>query len=133
MQTFSTNEICELCQVSRKQLRYYEEKGLLSQVPRHSGNNYRYYTHEHIYEIVAAKAMRDIDMPLGEMKDIIYGRNVASIQNSLQQQMDSAKEALEICLRHYEQSMAAYNRDLGEEKYKVMDSLSGDLEELVLE
>ena len=91
MQTFSTNEICELCQVSRKQLRYYEEKGLLSQVPRHSGNNYRYYTHEHIYEIVAAKAMRDIDMPLGEMKDIIYGRNVASIQNSLQQQMDSAK------------------------------------------
>ena len=47
--------------------------------------------------------------------------------------MDSAKEALEICLRHYEQSMAAYNRDLGEEKYKVMDSLSGDLEELVLE
>ena len=108
MQTFSTNEICELCQVSRKQLRYYEEKGLLSQVPRHSGNNYRYYTHEHIYEIVAAKAMRDIDMPLGEMKDIIYGRNVASIQNSLQQQMDSAKEALEISLRHYEQSMAAY-------------------------
>ena len=99
MQTFSTNEICELCQVSRKQLRYYEEKGLLSQVPRHSGNNYRYYTHEHIYEIVAAKAMRDIDMPLGEMKDIIYGRNVASIQNSLQQQMDSAKEALEISLR----------------------------------
>ena len=56
MQTFSTNEICELCQVSRKQLRYYEEKGLLSQVPRHSGNNYRYFTHEHIYEIVAAKA-----------------------------------------------------------------------------
>ena len=45
---------------------------------------------------------------LGEMKDIIYGRNVASIQHSLQQQMDSAKEALEICLRHYEQSMAAY-------------------------
>ena len=64
MQTFSTNEICALCQVSRKQLRYYEEKGLLSQVPRHSGNNYRYYTHEHIYEIVAAKAMRDIDMSL---------------------------------------------------------------------
>ena len=77
--------------------------------------------------------MRDIDMSLGEMKDIIYGRNVASIQHSLQQQMDSAKEALEISLRHYEQSMAAYNRDLGEEKYKVMDSLSGDLEELVLE
>ena len=29
--------------------------------------------------------------------------------------------------------MRFYNRDLDEEKYKVMDSLSGDLEDLVLE
>ena len=46
MQTFSTNEICELCQVSRKQLRYYEETSepspeeLIIQKERQSAVNY---------------------------------------------------------------------------------------------
>ena len=101
MRTYSTNEICKLCDVSRKQLRYYEERGLLSSVPRDEGNNYRYYTSEHIYEIVAAKALRRIDMPLSEMKDLIYGNNVGHIQLSLQRQIDSARDNLENSLRQY--------------------------------
>ncbi len=108
MRTYNTNEICQLCGVSRKQLRYYEERGILSQVPRQRGNNYRYYTHEHIYEIVAAKALRNIDMSLAEMKDVIYGKNVGSIQLSLQQQLNSARETLEVSLRQYEQSAIIY-------------------------
>lgn len=110
MRTYSTNEICKLCDVSRKQLRYYEERGLLSSVPRDEGNNYRYYTSEHIYEIVAAKALRRIDMPLSEMKDLIYGNNVGHIQLSLQRQIDSARDNLENSLRQYEQSVRVYTR-----------------------
>lgn len=106
--TYSTDQICQLCGVSRKQLRYYEERGILSTVPRHGGNNYRYYTQEHIYEIVAAKALKNIDMSLNEMKDVIYGKNVSSIQLSLQQQLSSARENLESCLRQYEQSSIVY-------------------------
>lgn len=108
MKTYSTNEICRLCDVSRKQLRYYEERGLLNEVPRQDGNNYRYYTHEHIYEIVAEKALKSIDMPLNEMKDIVYGNNIGNIQYSLQQQLDSAKEALHLSLHRYEQSAIVY-------------------------
>ena len=33
MGQYNTNEICQLCGVSRKQLRYYEERGILSAVP----------------------------------------------------------------------------------------------------
>lgn len=101
---YSTNRICQLCGVSRKQLRYYEERGILSPVPRHGGNNYRYYTQDHIYEIVAAKALKNIDMSLSEVKDVIYGKNVGSIQLSFQQQMNEARENMEVSLRRYEQS-----------------------------
>lgn len=110
MRTYSTNELCKLCDVSRKQLRYYEERGILSSVPRDEGNNYRYYTSEHIYELVAAKALRRIDMPLSEMKDLIYGNNVGHIQLSLQQQIDSARDNMENSLRQYEQSVRVYTR-----------------------
>lgn len=108
MKTFNTNEICNLCGVSRKQLRYYEERGMLSEVPRCDDNNYRYYTHEHICEIVAAKALKNIDMSLSEMKDIVYGRNVGSIQMSIEKKMTAARESLEDCLLKYEQSTIVY-------------------------
>lgn len=108
MGQYNTNEICQLCGVSRKQLRYYEERGILSAVPRQGGNNYRTYTPEHIYEIVAAKALRNIDMPLAEMKNVIYGRHLSSIQSSLQQQLNSARENLEASLQRYEQSAIVY-------------------------
>ena len=108
MRTYNTNEICQMCGVSRKQLRYYEERGILSTVPRQSSNNYRYYTHEHIYEIVAAKALKNIDMSLAKMKDVIYGKDIGSIQFSLQQQLNLARENLEASFRQYEQSTVVY-------------------------
>lgn len=110
MKTFNTNEICQLCGVSRKQLRYYEERGMLSAVPRCRDNNYRYYTHEHICEIVAAKALKNIDMSLNEMKDIIYGRNISSIQLSIEKKLKASKEGLEDAFLRYEQSMIVYTK-----------------------
>ena len=110
MKTYNTNEICQLCDVSRKQLRYYEERGMLSAVPRYKDNNYRYYTHQHICEIVAAKALKNIDMSLSEIKDIIYGRNIGSIQMSIEKKMVAARDNLQDSLLRYEQSMIVYTK-----------------------
>lgn len=107
---YTTNQICQLCGVSRKQLRYYEERGILSQVPRSDGNNYRYYTQEHIYEIVAARGLKNMDMSLAEMKDVIYGASVGSVQMSMLKQLNLARENLETSLRQYEQGAIAYAR-----------------------
>ncbi|MCD8077408.1 MAG: MerR family transcriptional regulator [Lachnospiraceae bacterium] len=110
MKFYSTNEICKLCGVSRKQLRYYEEQGILSTVPRQDENNYRYYTYEHIYEIVAAKGLKNIDMSLAKMKDVIYGKDIESIHQSLQEQLGAAQENLEISLDRYKQSVLVYSK-----------------------
>ncbi|WP_195201009.1 MerR family transcriptional regulator [Faecalispora jeddahensis] len=110
MKQYSTNEICRLCNVSRKQLRYYEECGMLSPVPRFDGNNYRYYTQQHICEIVAIKALKNIDMSLSEMKDIVYGRSIKSIQMPIQKQMEVARYRLEESLFRYEQSAVVYTK-----------------------
>lgn len=110
MKNYSPNEICKLCHVSRKQLRYYEGHGLLSPVPRNDANNYRYYTQQHLNAIVAAKALRDIDMPLAEMKDIIYGRSLEAIRHSIQKQMTTSRQALETSLNRYEQSIIEYTK-----------------------
>lgn len=110
IKSYSTNEVCQMCNVSRKQLRYYEEHGVLSPVPRNDANNYRYYTQQHLCAIVAAKALKNIDMSLAEMKDIIYGRNVEAIQRSIRKQMTASREALEESMIRYEQSTLEYTK-----------------------
>lgn len=107
---YSTSEICNLCNTSRKQLRYYEECGILGDVPRESRNNYRYYTAEHIYKIVAAKGLKSIEMPMSDMKGVIDGTDIDSISKTLQHQMVLSKEALEASLRKYEQSLLVYSK-----------------------
>ena len=110
MKTYTTSEFCKLCGVSRKQLRYYEERGILSNVGRDENNNYRVYSMEHIYEVVAAKALRNINMPVSDMQDIIFGKNVNSIRMSLEDHLDFARENLELSIQMYQQSVAAYAR-----------------------
>lgn len=83
---------------------------MLSAVPRYKDNNYRYYTHQHICEIVAAKALKNIDMSLSEIKDIIYGRNIGSIQMSIEKKMVAARDNLQDSLLRYEQSMIVYTK-----------------------
>ena len=106
---YSTNEICTLCNTSRKQLRYYEECGLLGDVPREDGNNYRYYTAEHIYKIVAAKGLKSIEMPISDVKDVMGG-DIGNIRKTLQHQTAQSKETLAASLRKYEQSLLVYSK-----------------------
>ena len=110
LRTYTTSEFCKLCGVSRKQLRYYEERGIISDVGRDENNNYRAYSMENIYEVVAAKALRNINMPVSDMRDIIFGKNVNSLRMSLEDHLDYARENLELSIQMYQQSVAAYAR-----------------------
>ena len=58
--TFSTSEICQICNLSRKKLRYYEEKGLLKDILRDDNNNYRRYTTKDINNISVSYTHLDV-------------------------------------------------------------------------
>jgi len=64
---YSTNEICKLCNVSRKQLCYYEEHGLLSSVLRRE-NNYRNYGENSVVEILTIKELRRLGFSIDEIR-----------------------------------------------------------------
>lgn len=105
---YSINEVCKLCGISRKQLLYFEKCGILDEVDRNKENNYRRYSQEQIYAIVAAKALKTIDIPLSEIKDIIYGQHIGSLQSSLRQQIYTTREQMDKSIRRYEESNALY-------------------------
>ena len=46
-QQYSIGELSQLCNVSKKALRFYDKIGLISSL-RHDYNNYRMYTHDEL-------------------------------------------------------------------------------------
>lgn len=108
MKIYSSSEICKICDVSRKQLRYYEERGMLSNVMRNENNNYRFYTAEHIKQIMAANELKNINLSMDEIKKIFFDQTLVGIKLSLEKKIENAKEEMERSLKHYEYIMTVY-------------------------
>lgn len=62
----------ELSGVSRQNIRYYEREGLL-RPERNAGNDYREYGEEHIHALKQIRAMRMLDMPLDQIRQVLSG------------------------------------------------------------
>ncbi len=51
-------------------IRFYEKTGVLPPAPR-LGNGYRYYTDDHLATLRLARGLRDLDVPLSEVADLV--------------------------------------------------------------
>ncbi len=61
------NEVKNIVGLSLKSIRYYEENGLLSPQRNHH-NSYRIYTEEDIQKLKVIKFLRELDVPIRELK-----------------------------------------------------------------
>ena len=106
--TFSTSEICQICNLSRKKLRYYEEKGLLKDILRDDNNNYRRYTTKDINNILIIRNLQRIGFSLNEILDLSSNDSLNGLQQMIKKRMLNAKEELRQSMHRYEQSTEKY-------------------------
>lgn len=59
--------------ISRKNIRFYEEQGLI-QPARSSGNHYRDYQQEDIDKLKSIKILRQLSVPIGEIRRLFQQR-----------------------------------------------------------
>ena len=91
--------------LTRKALRYYDEKKLVVATKIAVGkNNAWYYTENDIQVLKRIKLYRDLDVPVGQIKEIINSKNgeaifKENIANLLAKRKDNLKKQTEIA-RH---------------------------------
>jgi DNA-binding transcriptional MerR regulator len=68
MENYSIKEITKLTGVNASTLRYYEELGLLENVPR-DDNGLRTYTQDHLHRLESILCFKDGAMPLEKMRE----------------------------------------------------------------
>ena len=87
--------------VSRRNIRFYEQKGLLTP-DRNRENDYREYTQADIERLKLIRALRMLDMPLEQILEITQGRlslriAVAEQKEKLKQQIKRLETAVCFC------------------------------------
>jgi DNA-binding transcriptional MerR regulator len=67
------NEIEQMVGITKKNIRFYEEQGLIKPA-RNSANGYREYAEEDVYTLARIKLLRRLNVPIEEIRQIITGR-----------------------------------------------------------
>lgn len=113
---YSVKEVLELCHVTRKQLLYYEEKGLITAV-RDENNNYRYYTEHEMFKVDFILGCRENGFSLQSVKNMLDNRDVKTLRATIKQAMRDTKEEFARSVQKYERSMERYNTMLEASHY----------------
>jgi DNA-binding transcriptional MerR regulator len=95
------NEVETLVGVTKKNIRFYEEEGLITP-RREAGNGYRDYSRQDVERLQRIKLLRKLDVPLAEIRSMLEG--TCSLQEGMTRQQEvlesrraDLEEALEFC------------------------------------
>lgn len=107
------NQVEKLTGVSKRNIRFYEKKGLL--LPkRNSENGYRVYEETDIWRIKVIKMLRMLDMPLEEIKKVLEEEQLLSVA-IVNQQLELERKAKEL------QAAISFCEQLKESELETLD------------
>lgn len=117
------SEFSRISEVSRKALIFYDNAGLFS--PEYTGENgYRYYSHEQIYMISVINILKELGMPLNEIKTYMQTPSPSQAVWLLENQEHILSQKIEH-LRRIQDMLIA-------KKEKLKEGIRTDLSEIKL-
>ena len=79
------NEVEAAVGVTKKNIRFYEEEGLISP-SREPGNGYRSYSQADVERLRRIKLLRKLDVPLAEIREMLEGQR--TLAEGMSQQLE---------------------------------------------
>lgn len=88
MKLYSIGEVSKINNITIKTLRYYDKIGLLAPAYIDETNGYRYYNYSQFIIIDKIKKFKYWDIPLNELKDIIYSEDDNKLKDFFRKQRE---------------------------------------------
>ncbi|GAB3431490.1 MerR family transcriptional regulator [Flindersiella endophytica] len=95
-----------LCRLSVKQLRHYDELGLLPPAWVDPASGYRYYRPGQVRDATSIGLLRSLDVPLPVIGDVLAGAPVAAVLGDVRAQLEAELERRRRALASLEQILA---------------------------
>lgn len=80
-----------LCRLSLKQLRHYDDVGLLLPAWVDPDSSYRYYRAGQARDALSIGLLRSLDVPLSVIRQVLAGRDIADVLGSVRDQMEAER------------------------------------------
>ena len=109
---FTIGEVAEISSLSRKSLRFYEQKGIMSPSIR-GDNNYRYYTSKHVQEAVIISSLKRRGFSFSEIAGLLEKNQTAKdVYRALNEKVDEIQAEIDALTAQLEQTKHAANQIL---------------------
>ncbi|WP_338631546.1 MerR family transcriptional regulator [Clostridium baratii] len=89
---FTVGELAKLHNLSKQTLIFYDKIGLFKPKIIDSNNNYRYYTSEQLEVLDSILILKEIGIPLKEIKTFLEDRNIDSTLELMKKQKKELKK-----------------------------------------
>jgi len=124
---FTAGEFARLCNVKKQTLFHYDDIDVLKPDIR-GENGYRYYSYQQLEEFSMISMLRDLDMPLAEIKKYVDRRSPENLIALLEKEDEEARKKIEELewARHYISTRLRITKEAMKIKYGKM--LVQDLE-----
>ncbi|MDY2649330.1 MAG: MerR family transcriptional regulator [Pyramidobacter porci] len=102
---YTIGQIAKLCDVSTKQLRYYDSTGALIPHVRDNQTGYRYYSSEQIEEVLLIKALRGIGISLEMAGRLVQQRDVTLFKQEIENALRNTRAELDAIRARYDATL----------------------------
>ena len=114
---FKIGEIAELFHLNVKTLRYYDEIDLVKPEMIDHETGYRYYSTDQFEQLNTIRYLRELDVPLTEIRQFLNDRNTERIEEILRVQIRQAEEK--------KQKLDAIQKKLNDRLHQIKDAQKG--------
>ncbi len=105
-------DFSKLARVSIKALRYYDEMGLLKPIYIDRDTSYRYYKTEQLYELSKIIVLKQLGVPLSDIKAMLLGKSLALILEKRKQSATLELESIKQQITHINYLLKEKNKTM---------------------
>lgn len=102
---FTVGQMAELCNLTAKQLRYYDNNDILSPAIRDPETGYRYYTEQQMEEVLMIQELKELGFPLKSIGALLNHRGLDSLRQELMENLNRVREELEAARIKYDRTV----------------------------
>lgn len=91
---YSIGEVAEICSISIKTLRYYDQIGLVIPEFRNEESKYRYYSKNQMVKLFIIRQLRTLGFGIKEIKDLFEKLNVEEMEDAVNNRLEAIEEEI---------------------------------------
>lgn len=124
---YSIGQFAKMCDVTIKQLRYLEDKGVLLPETYNAENNYRYYSKSQMEVLIYLKTLRDMGVPFKEIDKVIQNPKIENSINVLMDHLEHLDEQIKNLMYTHRQCTALMTQIIKQQNNLVKMSCNKEI------